>query len=143
MVLCIYVGHLRDLKCRDLNANMRDRIDRLVSGVLDVPMSLSDSYITTKLYEETAEAPCPLPWLADCPNSENLELLPNLGAFAHVCQIRFIQSKILNKIHSAHLEDPASDSWQKELLGEITEWSAASGAHLQKSVFEYVIFGKP
>ncbi|RDW66646.1 hypothetical protein BP5796_09395 [Coleophoma crateriformis] len=109
-------------------------LDRLVSGILDVPMSLSDSYISTKLYEETAEVSHHLPWLADCPNSESQELLPNLGAFAHVGQIRFIQSKILHRIHSYDAETYSSMDWQKQFHNEISNWSEGCAAHLQKSV---------
>ena len=41
-----------------------------MSATLDVPVSLSDAYISSALYVEQPELPCPLPWLSDVPPSE-------------------------------------------------------------------------
>lgn len=108
------------------------RIDRLVSGILDVPMTLSDKYITAKLYEETPEPHYPSPWLVDCPSSESVELLPNLGGFAHLCTLRFIQSKMLDKVHSMGIEQSSPAVWQEELRAEVLQWAALNGSFLQK-----------
>lgn len=75
-----------------------------MSATLDVPVSLSDAYISSALYVEQPELPCPLPWLSDVPPSEIPQVLPTLRTFAHIFKIRLAQSYAMHTMQTVSLE---------------------------------------
>jgi hypothetical protein len=105
------------------------RLDRAVSATLDVPVSLSDAYISSALYVEQPEPPCPLPWLTDIPPSAILQILPTLGTFAHICKIRLAQSYIMHTMQTVPLEGGVTSEWQESMRLQIDNWADEIYSH--------------
>lgn len=99
------------------------RLDRLVSGSLDIPVSLADAYISSPLYVVSPEEPCPMPWLSDAPPTAIPQVLSNLGTFAHICKIRLMQSYIIHVMHSVPREGSATREWQDSMGIQIDNWA--------------------
>lgn len=98
------------------------RLDRAVSGVLDILVSLPDAYVSTPLYEEVVEPIYPMPWLADCPAADPSQIVPNHSTFAHICRIRLIQSCIMHAMHAVR-ENTATNQWHESMRAEIDNWA--------------------
>jgi hypothetical protein len=116
--------------CRILLTLNEIRLDRAISGSLDVPVSLSDRFISSTLYVECPEAPAPMPWLDDLPPSDIPHSSPTLGTFAHICKIRLIQSYILNTMQAVPFEgSEATPEWQESMKMQIDQWADEIHSH--------------
>jgi hypothetical protein len=84
-------------------------------------MCLSDSWITSPLYESSIEAPCPTPWNSDYPGltRTSIETI-HLSTFAEMCKIRHIQSKIMQT--SVQLSERDIPAFITTMRSEIDEW---------------------
>jgi hypothetical protein len=100
-----------------------------VSATLDVPVSLSDSYISSALYIEQPELPSPLPWLSDVPACDIPQVLPTLGTFAHICKIRLVQSYIMHTMQTVPLEGGVTSEWQDSMRLQIDNWADEIYSH--------------
>ena len=100
-----------------------------MSATLDVPVSLSDSYISSALYVEQPELPSPLPWLSDAPTCDVPQILPTLGTFAHICKIRLAQSYIMHTMQTVPLEGGVTSEWQESMRLQIDNWADEIYSH--------------
>jgi hypothetical protein len=100
-----------------------------VSGTLDVPVSLSDAYISSPLYTERPEEQVCMSWLSDVPPSDIPHVLPTLGTFAHICRIRMIQSYILHTMQTVPVEIGATKEWQESMRLQIDDWANEIVSH--------------
>ena len=100
-----------------------------MSATLDVPVSLSDSYISSALYTEQPELPSPLPWLGDVPACDIPQVLPTLGTFAHICKIRLVQSYIMHTMQTVPLEGGVTSEWQDSMRLQIDNWADEIYSH--------------
>ncbi len=105
------------------------RLDRAVSGTLDVPVSLADAYISSPLYVVRPEEQYSMPWLSDTPPPAVLQVLSNLGTFAHICKIRVIQSYIIHVMHSVPIEGESTPEWQESMRMQIENWADEIYSH--------------
>jgi hypothetical protein len=77
-----------------LPADIRERIDRMISATLQIPVCVVDSSITSPLYHgEPDPVPWTMAWLLDCPDHDSPIGFVDLTTFSHMCRFRHIQSR--------------------------------------------------
>ena len=69
----------------------------MISPILHIPVSCSDDWITSPLYELGVEDEYMMPWLADYSEQHGSRLQRvDLSTFAYMAKARYLQSRILN-----------------------------------------------
>ncbi|KAH7127899.1 hypothetical protein B0J13DRAFT_679418 [Dactylonectria estremocensis] len=96
-------------------------IDRAVSSALGTPVSLPDMYISTPSFEAPPETQVRLPWLSDCGTSQDA-LFFDLKTFAHVCNIRSIQSFFMHTVERDDIEDVIPFELEAQMLDKLRHW---------------------
>ncbi|KAH7176888.1 hypothetical protein EDB81DRAFT_940725 [Dactylonectria macrodidyma] len=96
-------------------------LDRAVSSALGTPVSLPDMYISAPLFEASPETQIPLPWLSDCGTSQDA-LFFDLKTFAHVCNIRSIQSFFMHTVEKDDIGDVIPFELEVQMLDKLRNW---------------------
>lgn len=104
-------------------------LDRAVSATLDLPVALSDVYISSALYIYQPEASYSVPWLNDAPHSDLPHTIPTSATFAHICKIRLLQSYIMHTMQAVPLEGGATPEWVESMRLQIENWAGEIASH--------------
>jgi hypothetical protein len=70
-----------------------------------------------------------MPWLNDDAPTNISQIIPTLGTFAHICDIRLTQPYFMHTMHAVLVEGGATPEWQEGMRRQINKWGDEICSH--------------